>query len=132
MSSLKSGQEPVERKRLWVDMRSLQTMLRAYVSTMEEEEKRKRKGKHERIMNEWDELQEEERLFRQYKKHKLRWARGTGVRRSEEEYEKRLLEDDDGSEEEDTLEKAWKDHQMMRNSRKMRRAKGGKNKIFNK
>ena len=32
----------------------------------------------------------------------------------------------------DTLEKAWKDHQMMRNSRKMRRAKGGKNKIFNK
>lgn len=98
----------------------------------EEEEKRKRKGKHERIMNEWDELQEEERLFRQYKKHKLRWARRTGVRRSEEEYEKRLLEDDDGSEEEDTLEKAWKDHQMMRNSRKMRRAKGGKNKIFNK
>ena len=77
-------------------------------------------------------LKWKERLFRQYKKHKLRWARGTGVRRSEEEYEKRLLEDDDGSEEEDTLEKAWKDHQMMRNSRKMRRAKGGKNKIFNK
>ena len=46
---------------------------------------------------------------------------------SEEEYEKQLLQDDSKNEketEEEALEKAWKDHQMMRNSRKMKRAKG--------
>lgn len=52
---------------------------------------------------------------------------------SEEEYEKQLLQDDSKNEketEEKALEKAWKDHQMMRNSRKMKRAKGGRNKVF--
>lgn len=52
---------------------------------------------------------------------------------SEEEYEKQLLQDDSKNEketEEEALEKAWKDHQMMRNSRKMKRAKGGRNKVF--
>ena len=71
-------------------------------------------------------------VAREARLKKLRRTLYTRVTRGKEEEEKRLLEDDDGSEEEDTLEKAWKDHQMMRNSRKMRRAKGGKNKIFNK
>lgn len=36
------------------------------------EEEKKKKGKHERIMDEWEELQEEERLFKMMKKKQIR------------------------------------------------------------
>lgn len=44
------------------------------------------------------------------------------------------MQDDAKNEETEgeALEKAWKDHQMMRNSRKMKRAKGGRNRVFHK
>ena len=79
------------------------------------ETKRKKKGKHERIMDEWEELQEEERLYRLYKQKKI----------TDEEYSKQLMSSKSEEKEnsfEDRFEKVRKTHQMLRNNQKSRRS----------
>ncbi|KAK8803635.1 hypothetical protein WA158_001329 [Blastocystis sp. Blastoise] len=80
-------------------------------------EKRLRKGKHERIMDEWDELDKEEHLYKLFKKGKI----------TQEQYDKQLFSTKkDGSDAEDELDLMRKDQQSRKNQRKQRQKKGGK------
>ena len=86
--------------------------------------KRVRKGKHERIMDEWEELQEEEMLYHKLRKGKI----------SQKEYDEHLLKapkhSDDEEEDSDVMEeKMNRQHQLKKNIRKM---KAKKSKRFNK
>ena len=59
-------------RKIWAVPALIPLGLWLYREFLKEEEKKKKKGKHEKIMDEWDELQEEERLYRLFKKNKLR------------------------------------------------------------
>ena len=86
--------------------------------------KRKRKGKNKRMVEEWNALQKEERLYKRLKKGKItkdeyeRLIRGL-----DEEEEKRALKDGDSSGDEDTKDSSSKKRRKKKNHRYNNRKK---------